>query len=253
MRPRLLPFFGALLLLAACGGDPVQPSSQPPVEEVNLVPEYAISPTIPMDAAGIGASLLPDKIKLSAEQKAAIARLHQEFMSVNAADLAALRAIELHVRAAIRAHKSRREVLAILATAAPILQRLDAAFAKLQAHIWAVYTPEQQAWIEANRPRVCGPEGPPVLTDAQRAEIRRLRESFIAAIKPDLDFIRATVDEARLARLAGKSPAEVMAILAQAVPAQQRVVAAERNLAKAIDDLLTPEQRAKMCVPRPRG
>jgi Spy/CpxP family protein refolding chaperone len=220
----------------------VSPTSAAAVEAIDIVPDYAVSPAASIDAAGIGASLLPDALKLTAEQKAAIAALHDAFMKANAADIAALQAIEQEARAAVKAGKSRDEIRAILAKAAPIRERLDAAFRKLQADIWAVYTPEQRAWIEAHRAKGCG-RGTLQLTDSQVKQIRELEQQFYTTVKSDLELIRAIVEEARQARAAGKSRDEVAAILAKAAAPQQRVSAAEKQLNAAIMAILTPEQR----------
>jgi Spy/CpxP family protein refolding chaperone len=220
----------------------VSPTSAAAVEAIDIVPDYAVSPAASIDAAGLGASLLPDALKLTAEQKAAIAALHDAFMKANAADIAALQAIEQEARAAVKAGKSRDEIRAILAKAAPIRERLDAAFRKLQADIWAVYTPEQRAWIEAHRAKGCG-RGTLQLTDSQVKQIRELEQQFYTTVKSDLELIRAIVEEARQARAAGKSRDEVAAILAKAAAPQQRVSAAEKQLNAAIMAILTPEQR----------
>jgi len=243
MRARFVVLLGAIAVLGACDKSttPVSPGTTTD-DVVDLIPDYAVSPAASIDAAGIGGSLLPESLKLTAEQKAAIVALHDAFMKATAADIAALRAIEQEARAAIRAGKSREEVRAILATGAPIVARLDAAFKKLQADIWAVYTPEQRAWIEAHRLRNCKP-GSLQLTEDQVAAIRDLEQRFYAAVKPDLDLIRSIVEEARTARQAGKSREEVAAILAQAIEPQRRVADAERKLQAAILNVLTQDQR----------
>ena len=140
------------------------------------------------------------------------------------------------------AGKSRDEVRAILATGAPIVTRLNAAFRQLQADIWAVYTPEQRAWIEAHRLHDCR-RGSLQLTEDQVTAIRDLEQRFYDAVKLDLDLIRSIVEEARMAREAGKSREEVRAILAQAIGPQRRVADAERKLQAAILNVLTPDQR----------
>jgi len=243
MRARFVVLLGAIAVLGACDKSttPVSPATTAD-DVVDLVPDYAVSPAASIDAAGIGGSLLPDALKLTAEQKAAIAALHDAFMKAVAGDIAALQAIEKEAKAAIRAGKSREQVRAILATGAPILARLDAAFRKLQADIWVVYTPEQRAWIEAHRPRDCR-RGSLKLTEEQATAIRDLEQEFYAAVKPDLDLIRSIVEEARQARVAGKSREEVTAILAQAIEPQRRVAGAERKLQAAIFNVLTPDQR----------
>lgn len=244
MRIRLVLGLSVVVALTACDrGGPVSPENAT-TDAIDLVPDYALSVAASLDAAGIGASLLPDSLKLTAEQKAAIAALHEAFMAATAADVAALRAIEEDARDAYRAGRSRDEIRAILAKAWPIRERLDAAFRKLQADIWAVYTPEQRAWIESHRPRRCGPAAVG-LTDAQVEQIRKLQQEFYAAVKPDLELIRSIVEEARQARAAGKSREEVVAILARAEEPQRRVAAAERTLRDAILALLTPEQRER--------
>jgi len=242
MRARWIVFVGAVAALTACDhSTPVSPPAA--TETIDLLPDYAVSPAATIDAAGIGAANLPDSLKLTAEQKAAIAALHDAFMKANAADIAALRTIEQEARAAIKAGKSRDEVRAILAKAIPIQTRLEAAFRKLQADIWAVYTPAQQAWIQAHRPRGCG-RGSLNLTEDQVKHIRDLEQQFYTSVKSDLELIRAIVEEARQARAAGKSREEVAAILARAAEPQKRVAAAEKRLEAAILALLTPEQRA---------
>jgi len=243
MRARFAVLLGAIAILGACDKSttPVSPSTNPD-DVVDLIPDYAVSPAATIDAAGIGASLLPDSLKLTAEQKAAITALHEAFMKATAPDIAALRAIETEAKAAIRAGKTRDEVRAILAKSLPILTRLSAAFTKLQADIWAVYTPEQRAWIEAHHPRDCT-RGSLQLTDAQVHAIRDLEQQFFAAVKPDLDLIRSIVDQAKQAREAGKTRDEIAAILARAVEPQRRVAEAERKLQAAILAVLTPDQR----------
>jgi Spy/CpxP family protein refolding chaperone len=244
MRARLLVLGAVAASLAACDrSTPVSPDAAT-TEVIDLIPDYAVSPATSIDAAGIGASDLPDAIKLTAEQKAAIAALHDAFMKANAADIAALQAIEDQAKAAIKAGKSRDEVRAILAKAEPIRERLEAAFKKLQADIWAIYTPEQRAWIEAHRLKSCRP-GDLKLTDAQVHKIRELEQQFLVAVKPDLDLIKSIVEEARQAKEAGKSRAEVAAILAKAAEPQKRVAEAERKLKAAILEILTPEQRQR--------
>jgi Spy/CpxP family protein refolding chaperone len=243
MRVRFVVLLGAVAALAACDSS----TSTSPTDDltdvvVDVVPDYALSEAASMDAAGIGGAQLPDNLRLTVEQKAAIAALHDAFTKAIAADVDALRGIEQEARAAIRAHKSRDEIRAILAKADPIRARLDAAFKKLQADIWAVYTPEQKAWIESHRPRACGPVAVR-LTDDQVKQIRVLQERFVASVKADLDLVKSVAEEARAARAAGKSREEVAAILAKANDAQRRIADAERKLQDAILALLTPAQK----------
>ena len=244
MRARFVIMCGVIAALAACSrSEPVEPLTTVG-EAVDLVPDYAVSPASSVDAAGIGAAQFPESLRLTVEQKAAIAALHDAFMKATAADVAALRAIEQQVKAAVSAGKSREEIRAILASAAPIRERLDAAFAKLRADIWAVYTPEQRAWIESHRPQSCD-RGAVNLTEEQSKQIRALQDQFLATVKADLELIRSIAEEAKAAREAGKSRQEVAAILAKAAEPHRRVAEAEKKLQEAILALLTPEQRLR--------
>jgi Spy/CpxP family protein refolding chaperone len=242
MRARIVVLAGVIAVLGACDqSTPVSPSSAS-TEVVDLVPDYAVSPAASIDAAGIGSSDLPDALRLTVEQKAAIVALHDAFMAATAPDVAALRAIEAEAKAAIRSGKSRDEIRAILAKGDPIRARLNVAFTKLQADIRAVYTPEQRAWIDAHRVRNCGSTAVK-LTDDQVRQIRALEEQFYTAVKPDLELIRSIAAEAKKAREAGKSREEVAVILGRAIEPQRRVGEAERKLEAAILALLTPAQR----------
>ena len=233
-------------LLFACSGNPAGPN-QP--DGLSLVPDYAESMAASWDGAGIGGARLPPELALTAEQKAAIAALHEGFKAATAADVAALRAIEAEARAARQAGKSREEIHAILARGRPILERLHDAFVALQAAIWQVYTPEQRSWIDAHRPKPCGPGGPPPLSDAQIQQIRALQAAFVEAVRADLALIKQTVEAAHAAAQAGATREEIAAILHQADAARARVRAAELRLHEAIDAVLTPEQRAARCQP----
>ena len=169
-----------LVGLAACSTETVAPSDLALLEDgpIDLVPDYAISSAAVIDGGGIGGARLPDELKLTAEQKAAIAALHETFMQENADEVAALRELEQQIRQLRRSGGSREEIRALLADAREILQGLADDFAALQEAIWAVYTPEQRAWIEAHRPKVCDRNGPPGLTEEQIAKIRALKEAF---------------------------------------------------------------------------
>jgi Spy/CpxP family protein refolding chaperone len=228
--------------MAACDSSSSVSPATDVADVIELVPDYAESEAASMDAAGIGAAQLPENLRLTVEQKAAIAALHEAFKKATAADVAALRAIEQEAKEAIKAKKPREEIRAILEKAAPIRARLDAAFKKLQADIWAIYTAEQKAWIESHRPGACGPAAVR-LTEEQVKQIRELQTRFVESVKSDLETVKAIAEEARKAKEAGKSREEITAILARANEAQRRIADAERKLQEAILALLTPEQR----------
>ncbi len=254
MRFRRATLVASLALVAAAchKKDTTEPTYSD--TSISLVPDYAVSMATSVDAGGVGGAQLPNDLALTTEQKAAIAALHEAFKTATAGDVAALQALESQARAAKQAGKSAEEIRAILQQGAPILARLAAAFATLQAAIWQVYTPEQRAWIEAHRPKPCGPSGPPKLSDDQVRQIRSLQQAFMDAEKDDIAAIERIVQQARQAAQAGAPRTEVERILHQADEYKARLQDAERRLQAAIDAVLTPEQRANRCVgPQPPG
>lgn len=238
--------------LGACSTEPVAPAEQSLLEDgtIDLVPDYAISSAAVVDGAGIGGAGLPDELKLTADQKAAIAALHDAFQQENADEIAALRAIERQIRDLRRSGGSRDEVRALLDEAREILAGLADDFAALQAAIWAIYTPAQRAWIEAHRPKVCGPNGPPQLTEEQVAQIRALKQAFQESVADELAAIKAAHEAARAAKQSGASEAEIRAILDGVKDEMAAVRAAEKKLHEDIMALLTPAQRENWCVVR---
>jgi Spy/CpxP family protein refolding chaperone len=133
-----------------------------------------------------------------------------------------------------------------------ILSALSDDFTALQEAIWAVYTAEQKAWIEAHKPKMCGINGPPQLTDEQIAQIRTLKQAFAEAVADELAAIKAAHQEARAAKEAGASAEEIRAILETVKDEMEAVRQAEVRLHDAIMDLLTAEQRANWCIVRQR-
>jgi Spy/CpxP family protein refolding chaperone len=175
--------------------------------------------------------------------------LHDAFKQENADEIAALRAIEQQLKQLGRGG-SREERHALMAQAAEIVRSLHDEFAALQDAIWAVYTTEQKEWIESHKPKVCDRRGPPQLTEAQIAQIRALKGAFAAAVADELAAIKAAHEDARAAKQAGASADEIRAILATVQDEMQAVREAEKRLHDAIQELLTPEQRARWCIVR---
>jgi hypothetical protein len=83
--------------------------------------------------------------------------------------------------------------------------------------------------------------------------IRALRQEFVERYKDDIEYIRVVHKDADEARANGRPSSVVEAILARAKDAMARVRRAELKLFEDIMKLLTPEQRAKWCIVRPRG
>ena len=240
-----------LMGLTACSTEPVAPNGLlPDADAIDLVPDYALSAAAVVDGGGIGGARLPDDLQLTAEQKAAIAALHDAFTQENADEIAALREIEQQLRELRRSGGSREEFQALLGEAHEIIAGLSDEFAALQDAIWDVYTDEQKAWIEAHKPKVCDRNGPPQLTDEQIAKIRALKQAFAEAIADELAAIKAAHEEAREAKQAGASAEEIRAILATVQDEMKAVREAEQRLEAAILEVLTPDQRSRWCIVR---
>jgi len=241
-----------LASLAACSTETVAPYDLALLDRdaLDLVPDYAISSAAVIDGGGIGGARLPAELQLTTEQKAAIAALHDAFMAANSDEVAALRQIEQQLRELRRSGGSREAAIALLEQAHAIREGLADEFGALQDAIWAIYTAEQKAWIEAHKPQVCDRNGPPTLTEAQIAQIRALKQAFAEAVADELAAIKAAHQEARAAKEAGASAEEIRAILASVKDEMEAVRQAEQRLQDAIMDVLTPEQRAKWCIVR---
>lgn len=104
-----------LAALAACSTDPTAPEEQALFDDetIDLVPDYAISSAAVVDGAGIGGAGLPDELRLTADQKAEIAALHEAFRQEHEDEIAALRAIERQIRDLRRSGGSRDEIRAL--------------------------------------------------------------------------------------------------------------------------------------------
>jgi len=100
-----------------------------------------------------GVAPLPDSLKLTAQQIAAIKLLRDNFKEANKARLDSLHNIFTRARDARRNGATREQIHAILVTARPIAQALRPAVFQLHVAIRAVFTPAQRAWLDAHRPR----------------------------------------------------------------------------------------------------
>jgi Spy/CpxP family protein refolding chaperone len=215
------------------------------------------APSLLIEAAGTGTALtlaggydagtyqtrlangLPDSLKLSADQQAAIRALISAFETATKADRDSLQAILRRAREAGRAGAA-----TILASGAPVIARLQAAEAKLKADIDAVLTAEQKAWLASHTPRNCRPDRFPALTDAQKAQIAALERAFVENNKADLDAVKAAFESAR-----GKTREEAQQILEATAAARARLEAARKALRESIVAIFTAEQRASGCLP----
>ena len=235
----------AVLALGACSEDTTSPADNAlQFEEVADLAYGTADLADPGRHFIAHLKLLPDSIKLSAEQAQQIRALLTAFFEATQADVQALAAIHQQARAARAAGQSFEEIRAILAQGDPIRARLHAAEQQLHADILALLTPAQIAWLESFRPFACRDLR---LTDAQKTEITALIAAFQTENQADLELVKSVFEQARAALEAGATRAELAAILEQARPAVERLRAARIELHNAIRAVLTPEQLASGC------
>jgi Spy/CpxP family protein refolding chaperone len=82
------------------------------------------------------------------------------------------------------------------------------------------------------------------LSSEQRTQIRALVEAFVQATRADIEALNAIHQEARAARQAGKTEAEIRAIFAKGDAIRTRLHAAEAKLRSDIEAVLTPAQKS---------
>lgn len=238
----------AVLSVAACSNDTVGPA-----EDISASLYEAADLGFSASFVADGGSKfiadlfgrLPENLKLSAAQHAAVKALVDAFTLATKADHDALVTIQKEAHAAARAGKTKAEVDAILARGTEIRTRLAAAEAKLRADALALLTPEQRAWIESHSPKPCAD----TLTPQQKTQIAALIATFEQANRADLDATKAAYQAARAAHKNGATREQVAAILAAVKPAMDRLHVAQAALGVSIAALLTPEQLASKCRP----
>jgi Spy/CpxP family protein refolding chaperone len=243
----------AAIALAACSNETTAPADVSQISDFEIGAfGSALTATGGYDAELYRLRLLnglPDDLKLTAEQQAKIKALVDAFQAATKADREALNGILREALQAIRAHKSRAVVKAILDKGAAMRARLSDAEATLRSQIEAVLTPEQKAWLASHRPQRCDPSKFPPLTDAQKAQMRALETAFQTANQADIDAVKAGLDKARAAVVAGKSRDEIQSILNGIKPAIERLELARKALRAQLEAVLTPEQKASGCIP----
>jgi Spy/CpxP family protein refolding chaperone len=248
---RRIALLATIAALAACSGDSTAPD--------DLFLDLDESAILVWDAAGVslpgrylaGLHRLPAELRLSDAQVAGIREAVGRFHDTSKADHEALAAIMREARAAHQAGKSAEEVRQILARGDAIRQRIEQAEAALHAAISAILTAGQKAWLEAHLPKRCDPHAAPQLTDAQRTQIRALLAVFEEANRADLEAVKSALERAREASRKGASRQEIATILNSVRAARVRLIAARTELHRAIDAVLTPEQRASGCYGKP--
>jgi len=162
MKLRIAAVIAALAVVAACEKNTTAPlASEDAVlafNAQNLLDSASMVPRGPAFDNGRG---LPDSLKLTAAQEAAIKALHDAFAAAHKAQFDQLKAIHDEALAAIKAGKTRDEVRAILEKAKPIMDAMKADFDALRAAVAAILTPAQKAWAAAHQRLGGGPMGGP--------------------------------------------------------------------------------------------
>ena len=91
------------------------------------------------------------------------------------------------------------------------------------------------------------------LTPEQEEKITALIKAFKEANKADQEALKAIIREAKQAKKAGKSDAEIKAILDKGTPIAAKLAAASAKLKTDIDAILTAEQRAWLASHEPKN
>jgi Spy/CpxP family protein refolding chaperone len=240
-----------VLTLAACNRD-----ISAPIDSDTLASLDA-GAILTFDAAGlsgpghylVGLHRLPDNLKLSAEQEAKIKALLTAFQESNKADIEALAKLGAEAKAAAAAGKSRAEIGAILERGGPIRARIEAAEKALQTAIENVLTAAQKAWLDANRPRLCDPRS--TLSAEQRTQIQALIAAYEETNAADLAAVQDALEKARAAAKNGATREQVAAIINSVKANVERLRVAQLELMKAIDAVLTPDQKVTPCFKGP--
>jgi Spy/CpxP family protein refolding chaperone len=148
-------------LLSACA-TPTEPTI--PAEDYSLVifgeTGAALEGTLgeqnrehPTDGRTGGFGRLPDSLKITATQAAAIKALRDQFRETHEEQLIALRNVFEQARAARRGGATHEEVRTTLLQARPITEALREPTRQLHVAIFAVLKPAQRVWLNAHRPR----------------------------------------------------------------------------------------------------
>jgi hypothetical protein len=153
--------FVAAIALTACSNDATSPEDAAVADDYALVmfgsSGSALENTLgtqagrPFDGRS-GAPRLPEELALSDAQKAEIEALRAAFKTEHQTELDALHAIFEAAKTAREAGATRAEVHDILDDGRPIGEALRDDVQALHESIRAVFTADQQAWLEANRP-----------------------------------------------------------------------------------------------------
>ncbi len=242
----------ALLFTAAC-------SSAPDATTPNFDSEDLIRAALALSQTGLSGTVtvvrevallekLPDNLKLSDEQRARLNQLVDAHAAATRSDRDALNSVATRAMNAINTGRPRGEIITILDEARPIQQRLAASDADLIKSLAAILTPQQNAWLQSQLPTACDRSKFPPLTATQQRQIASLDSAFAVNNRADIEAAKAALIKAGEAKAAGKSDAEINAIMGAAKTALDRLAAATKKLQEEIAAIYSPEQKASGCV-----
>lgn len=165
LKRLFVPVLAATLAVGACDSGPTQVSA----ESAALADDYALvmfgeagtalegtmgpqAGPRPFDGR-TGRPPLPDSLRLTEEQIAAMQALREAFRADHQDELDALKAIFEEARAARAAGATQEEVRIILAQGRDIALGLRIAVLELHVALRAVLTDAQKLWLDTHRPR----------------------------------------------------------------------------------------------------
>lgn len=252
-RKLFAAFTMSLMVAAACSDTSTSPlaglaGSDDLVRSALALSQTGLSGTVTVVREVALLDKLPANLKLSDEQRAKLTQLVDGHASATRIDRDALNSIATRAMNAINNGRPREEVIKILDEAKPVQQRLASADADLIRSLATILTAEQNAWLQSQLPAPCDRSKFPPLTAEQQRQIASLDSAFAVNNRADIEAVRAFLVKASDAKAAGKSEAEINAILEPVKPILDRLAAATRKLQEAIAAVYTAEQKATGCV-----
>ncbi|MDB4906622.1 MAG: hypothetical protein JWO05_1406 [Gemmatimonadetes bacterium] len=238
----------AVALVAACSSDTVTSADASAADDLTLAANVA-SASGAIITTGDAQSLLrlvaalPDGVKLTREQQAKVNALLDAHAAATQADRAAVSAGEKAARDAAQAGKGKGDIQRILDATDVIRKRIAGAEVTLVANITSLLTEAQRKWVREHSPAKC--VAVPTLSADQQQQVAALNAAFEDANRADLTAIHDANEAATAAKRAGKSEADVRAILDAVQPAVRRVNAAREALAKAVSAIVPKPAECK--------
>lgn len=238
----------AVALVAACSSDTVTSADATVTDDLTLAANIASASGAIMTTGDAQSLLrligaLPDGSKLTHEQQAKVNALLDAHSAATQADRSAVSAGEKAARDAAQAGKGKGDIQKILDATDVIRKRIAAAEVTLVANITALLTEAQRRWVREHTPAKC--VSVPTLTADQQQQVAALNAAFEDANRADLLAIHNANEAATAAKRAGKSEADVRAILDAVQPAVRRVNIARDALAQALSAIVPKPAECK--------